>query len=180
MMPALTTLTAGQQFALVLLRTLIGWHFLYEGYFKLMRPAWGRHGEPLAAWSAAGYLKGATGPFANFFRAMGDAAWIGALDMAVAIGLLLVGLSLMLGLFTRLGCAVALLMLLMFYLAAIPTTGVPDPRAEGVYLFVNKNLIEAAAVVVLLLFPTGHYAGLDRWRRMRREPPQARVSEVQA
>lgn len=179
MSPILTTLTAGQQLALVLLRTLIGWHFLYEGYFKLLRPAWGRDGAPLAAWSAAGYLKGATGPFAGLFHAMGDASWIGALDMAVAIGLVLIGLSLMLGLFTRAGCAAALLMLLMFYVAAIPTTGLPEPRAEGVYLFVNKNLIEAAAVFALLLFPTGQFAGLDRWWfDMRR--PRASVSEVQA
>ena len=27
--------------ALVLLRTLIGWHFLYEGYTKLLQPASG-------------------------------------------------------------------------------------------------------------------------------------------
>jgi thiosulfate dehydrogenase (quinone) large subunit len=179
MMPVLTTINTAQQVALVLLRTLIGWHFLYEGYFKLMRPAWGRDGEPLAVWSAAGYLKGATGPFAGLFHALGDAAWIGALDMAVAMGLVAAGLSLMLGLFTRVGCVLALLMLLMFYVAAVPTTGLPDPRAEGVYLLVNKNLIEAAAVVVLLVFPTGLYAGVDRWlhvRRLRRP----HVSEVHA
>lgn len=179
MMPVLTTLTTGQQLALILLRTLIGWHFLYEGYFKLMRPAWGRDGEPLAAWSAAGYLKGATGPFAGLFHRMGDAAWIGTLDMAVALGLVLIGLSLMLGLFTRAGCVGALLMLFMFYIAAIPMSGLPEPRAEGVYLFVNKNLIEAAAVFVLLLFPTGRFAGLDRWRYDTRRL-RARASEVQA
>ena len=25
--------------SLVLFRTLVGWHFLYEGYYKLLRPA---------------------------------------------------------------------------------------------------------------------------------------------
>src|SRR6185436_11318829 len=29
-----------QQFVLVGLRTLIGWHFCYEGYVKLLHPAW--------------------------------------------------------------------------------------------------------------------------------------------
>jgi thiosulfate dehydrogenase (quinone) large subunit len=178
MMPVRTTVSGGQQFALVLLRTLIGWHFLYEGYVKLT-PAWSRTGEPLASWSAAGYLKGATGPFAGVFQGLGEASWIGTLDTAVAVGLAAAGLSLMLGLFTRIGCAVALVMLLSFYLAAVPTSGLPEPRAEGVYLFVNKNLIEAAALLVLLLFPTGAYAGLDRWRLGRRQP-RARVSEVQA
>ena len=31
-------------FALVVLRTLIGWHFAYEGYYKLMLPGWSRGG----------------------------------------------------------------------------------------------------------------------------------------
>ena len=43
------SMSAAQHFALVVLRTLIGWHFLYEGYFKLLRPAWGPDGAPLAA-----------------------------------------------------------------------------------------------------------------------------------
>src|SRR5687768_5921415 len=119
------TLTSGQQFALVLLRTLIGWHFLYEGYFKLLRPAWSRDGEPLAAWSASGYLKGATGPLASQFHALGDVPWIGALDMIIAVGLLMIGLSLILGCFTRVGCVAALAMLTLFYLSGIPLSGQP-------------------------------------------------------
>ena len=41
-----------QPAALVLLRTLIGWQFLYEGYYKLILPAWTRDGRPLAGWLA--------------------------------------------------------------------------------------------------------------------------------
>jgi len=37
----ISSLTRGQQTALVLLRTLIGWHFLYEGFVKLVWPATG-------------------------------------------------------------------------------------------------------------------------------------------
>lgn len=29
-----------QWYALVLLRVLIGWHFLYEGYVKVINPNW--------------------------------------------------------------------------------------------------------------------------------------------
>ena len=32
--------------SLVVLRTLVGWHFLYEGYTKLLHPAWGQDGAP--------------------------------------------------------------------------------------------------------------------------------------
>ena len=59
----------------------------------------------------------------------------------------------------------ALALLTMFYLAAIPT-GRLDVRAEGTYLLVNKTLIEAGAVAVLFACRTGSMAGFDRlWRR---------------
>jgi hypothetical protein len=50
-------------------------------------------------------------------------------------------------------------------------------RAEGTYLLVNKNLIEACAVAVLFAFRTGSIAGLDRlWLR----PPLVAVSTPEA
>jgi thiosulfate dehydrogenase [quinone] large subunit len=156
-----------QQTMLVVLRTLIGWHFLYEGYTKLLAPAWGQNGAPLPPWSSAGYLKAATGPLAPLFHWMGNASWIASMDLLLAVGLAAVGLSLMLGLFTQVGCGGAIALLAAFYLAAIPT-GALDVRAEGTYLLVNKNLIEAAAVAALFVFRTGPIAGLDRlWKRRR-------------
>ncbi len=152
-----------QQVLLVVLRTLIGWHFLYEGYFKLLRPAWGQDGVPLNAWSSSGYLRSATGPFAGLFHSIGSSTWIGPVDHVVAITLVAVGLALILGLFTQLACIGALGLLTLFYLSAIPTTGLPEPRMEGTYLLVNKNLIELAAVAVVFVFKTGRIAGLDRW-----------------
>ena len=51
----------------------------------------------------------------------------------------------------------------MFYLAAPPWIGyfyaIPS---EGSYLIVNKNLVEVAALVVILLTGSGRFAGLDR------------------
>ena len=161
----MSTLSNRQQIMLVLLRTLVGWHFLYEGYTKLLNPAWSQAGAPLPSWSSAGYLQVATGPLASLFHWMANAPWIGSLDLVVAVALTAVGLSLILGVFTQLGCAGALALLAMFYLAAIPT-GTLDVRAEGTYLLVNKNLIEACAVAVLFTFRTGSIAGLDRlWVR---------------
>jgi len=165
-----TALSRGQQVSLVLLRTLVGWHFLYEGYFKLLRPAWSRQGVPLAAWTSTGYLHAANGPFAAVFHRLADSAWIGRVDTLVAVALILVGLSLTLGLFTQAGGAGALALLALFYLAQVPTAGVPSPQTEGAYLFVNKNLIEAGAVLVLLGFRTGRIAGLDRLRHERPAP----------
>jgi thiosulfate dehydrogenase [quinone] large subunit len=150
-----------QRFALVLSRTLIGWHFLYEGYYKLILPGWTRFGEPVTSWSAAGYLNAATGPFAPVFHALARTQAIGVIDAVIPLGLLLVGLSLVLGLFTQAGCAGAALLLTLFYLAAIPVAGAPQPGAEGTYLIVSKNLVELGAVLVVFAFRTGGIAGLD-------------------
>jgi thiosulfate dehydrogenase [quinone] large subunit len=158
--------------ALILLRTLIGWHFAYEGYYKLMQPGWSRGGGLLPPISAAGYLKAATGPFAGVFHAMGaNPSIVQATDIAVPIGLLLVGLSLMLGFVTQAGCAGAIAFLTLFYVSQPPLSGMPQPNAEGAYLFVNKNLIELAGVATVMAFRTGAIAGLDRLRAARRGAP---------
>jgi thiosulfate dehydrogenase [quinone] large subunit len=155
------SLTRVQQTALVLLRTLIGWHFLYEGFVKLVWPAWTRGGVPLGRFSSAGYLRSSTGPLSDLFRALADASWLPGVDLLMAWSLLLVGLALMLGLFTQLACAGALALLMLFYLSWLPTRGVYEPGTEGNYLLVNKNLVEAGAVLVLFVFRTGRIAGLD-------------------
>jgi thiosulfate dehydrogenase [quinone] large subunit len=160
-------LTSLQQAALVVLRTLVGWHFCYEGVFKLWRPAWTREGTLLGAWSSAGYLRVATGPFAGIFHRMAESPSLPAIDHAVAIALVVVGLSLILGLFTQAGCVGALVLLAMFYVSSIPTHGLHEPGNEGAYLFVNKNLVEAAAVLAVFAFRTGRIAGLDLLRGPR-------------
>jgi thiosulfate dehydrogenase [quinone] large subunit len=161
-------LSSLQQFALVALRTVIGWHFLYEAYYKISSPAWSAVGGPLPPWTSAGYLRGATGPFARLFQWMVNAGWTPWIDRSVKVGLLLIGLSLLLGLFTRIGAAAGFVLLSLFYLLYIPTLGVPQPNNEGVYLIVNKTLIEAVAVAVLLVFDTGRMAGLDMLLRRRK------------
>lgn len=169
-------MSRAQQFLLVALRTLIGWHFLYEGYFKLATPGWGPDGQPLAAWSSAAYLRGATGPFANAFHALGASPWVGTIDTIVAASLAAVGLGLMLGLFTQLACAGGVVLLALFYVSAIPFDGLPGPRLEGAYLIVNKNLIELVALALVFAFKTGWIAGLDRLRA----PSRAHQSAVRS
>ena len=128
---------------------------------KVVWPAWTRAGVPLGRFSSAGYLRSSTGPLADVFRAVAEASWLPWIDLLVTWGLVLVGLALMLGLFTQLACAGALALLALFYLSWLPTRGVAEPGTEGNYLLVNKNLVEAAAVFVVLAFRTGRIAGLD-------------------
>ena len=108
-------------------------------------------------------MKASRGPLADFFR------WIASqphlLDNANLItmyGLTIVGVLLMLGLFTRLAAAGGIAFILLFYLCNPPFIGyfyaIPT---EGTYLIVNKNLVELCALVVILLTRTGRFAGLD-------------------
>ena len=169
-----------QEIWLVALRTLIGWHFLYEGYVKLLTPSWGADGLPVQAWSSSGYLRGATGPLAGALHALASSPWIGTIDVVVAVTLAAVGLGLMLGLLTQPACAGGITMLALFYVSAMPMSGLPEPRSEGAYLIVNKNLIELAALAVIFTFRTGRIAGLDRWfaEARRRGTPQLKGAEA--
>ncbi len=173
-----TTYRPMQQVALIVLRTVIGWHFLYEAFDKLWSPAWSPAGTPLPRWTSAGYLRGASGPLAALFQRMVDAGWTPWIDRSVKFGLLLIGLSLILGLFTRIGALGALFFLSLFYLLYLPLTGVSQPGNEGTYLVVNKTLIEAAAVFVLLVFDTGAIAGLDLLLRRRKSRAAATSDET--
>jgi uncharacterized membrane protein YphA (DoxX/SURF4 family) len=103
--------------------------------------------------------------------------WINAITK---YGLAAVGACLLLGLFTMPAALGAAVYLAMFYLSMPPWPGLPPaPMAEGHYLFVNKNLIEMLACLVLAGTPTGYWVGLDalffgwlRRRQLENQPQQ--------
>ncbi len=85
--------------------------------------------------------------------------WVNSM---VTWGLTIVGLGLILGLLTRLSCLGAAGFLAMFYLAYPPWPGLAAGAAtEGHYLFVDRNLIELIAVLLLATTRSGHWVGLD-------------------
>jgi thiosulfate dehydrogenase (quinone) large subunit len=142
-----------QKTSLVILRVLIGWHFMYEGVAKLLK----------GTWSAAGYLSQARGLLAPFFQ------WIAHTPNVLTIvnqmniwGLIAIGLGLILGCFTRWASYAGMLLILLYYLANPPFVGyfysIP---MEGNYLIVNKNLVEMAALFLISVTPSGRWAGLD-------------------
>lgn len=83
-------------------------------------------------------------------------------DTFVKWGVTLVGAFLLLGLLTRTSCVVGAYLLFMFFLAMPPLPGWPDsPRAEGHYLFINKNIIEMLALLTLATTRSGRWVGVD-------------------
>jgi thiosulfate dehydrogenase (quinone) large subunit len=160
-------MTRFQTGAVVGLRLLIGWHFLYEGLAKLTNPYW----------TSAGYLAESQWIFQGLLiRIAASPAAVTIVDYLNMWGLTLIGLGLLLGLFTRTAAAAGIVLLAFYYLSAPALTGLSYAMpAEGSYLIVNKVLIELTALVVLMAFNTGRSWGLDffvaRARTARRQAP---------
>lgn len=73
-----------------------------------------------------------------------------------------VGACILFGLFTRLACLFAAGFLIMTYLIHPPFPWYPlPPNTEGNPIFINKNVIECLALLVLACYPTGRWLGLD-------------------
>jgi len=140
--------------AITTMRVVVGWHFLYEGIAKISS----------SSWSAAGYMKVSRGPFAAFFHWIaGQPQLLDKANLITMYGLTIVGVLLILGLFTRLAALGGIGFVLLFYLCNPPFVGyfysIPT---EGSYLVVNKNVVELCALSVVLLTRSGLFAGLDR------------------
>ena len=149
-----SSLGSSQWTALVVLRILIGWHFLYEGLVKVLNPNW----------TAAEYLAESQGMFSGLFTwFVAEPSRLAVVDVLNKWGLVLIGLGLIAGLFTRWATLSGIVLLGLYYLCNPPfpayTYSMPS---EGSYLIVNKVLIEAVALWVLFVIPTGKVVGLDR------------------
>jgi uncharacterized small protein (DUF1192 family) len=73
-----------------------------------------------------------------------------------------IGACLILGLFTRTACLGGACFLILVYLAMPAFPWLPESsRAEGHYLFVNKNVIEMLALLALATTRSGRWLGLD-------------------
>ncbi len=84
------------------------------------------------------------------------------LNVLTAYGLVAIGACLILGFLTPWAALGAALFLAMIYLSMPPWPGLPpNPKAEGHYWIVSKNLVEMLACLVLATTPTGHWIGLD-------------------
>nr|WP_321354136.1 DoxX family membrane protein [uncultured Draconibacterium sp.] len=127
---------------ITIFRTAIGWHFLYEGVAKLAD----------GNWSAAGYLSSSTGPLSNFYQWLGGSESImNVVDPLNMAALILIGLGLTFGLAIRVSAASGVVLLLLYYFAHPPFGGSLLANIEGSLYIVNKNVIEALALLVLLV-----------------------------
>ena len=137
---------------LVTIRLVIGYHFLYEGMDKLFTPGW----------TSVVFLSQSNWMFADFFHALAESSiMLTIVDFMNIWGQILIGLGLILGLFSK-GAAYAGALLLFFYYIAIP------PFVDS-YTFIDKNLFELFAFLIVAIFPTSQIIGLDllinKWKK---------------
>lgn len=150
-----TNYSKPQIFWLVALRIIIGWHFLYEGLVKAVNPNW----------SSVGYLLDSAGFMKVFFYGLAaNPATLSVVDFMNIWGLMAIGLGLILGAFNRITLPAGIVLLAFYYLSHPPFVGLKyDLPMEGSYLFINKNLIEIAAMIILFVFPSHRQIGIDRF-----------------
>ncbi|MCK5456989.1 MAG: DoxX family membrane protein, partial [Melioribacteraceae bacterium] len=114
-----------QTIVLVLLRVIVGYHFLFEGIDKLFSPSW----------TSSGFLLQANWLFSDFFHYIANnPTLLSFVDLLNIWGQILIGLSLILGLFSTSAALLGALMLLSYYIAI--------PPFITSYLFIDKNLLE--------------------------------------
>jgi uncharacterized membrane protein YphA (DoxX/SURF4 family) len=150
-------------------RFAIGWHFLYEGISKLVA----------GNWSAAGYLSSSTGPLAGFYQWMaGSEGIMTVVDPLNIAALILIGLALTAGVAIRLSSISGIALLMLYYFAYPPFGGSLMSPAEGSLYIVNKNLIEALALVVLIFLNDKGYGLYNMLSFSRnKQKPQEKVGD---
>jgi hypothetical protein len=94
-------------------------------------------------------------------------------------GLIVIGLGLLFGIFTRYASIAGMLLLALYYLSNPPFVGLDfGIPTEGNYLIVNKNLVELFALAVLAYFPQANYLGIEWLIRKRRMGRTSSASEA--
>ena len=135
---------------LTFIRILTGWHFLYEGIIKLV----------IKDWSSYIYLSQSKWILSDLF------GWIMANPTALAIvdflniwGLILIGLGLFFGIFTRIVSISGIVLLALYYIVAPPFI-ITSPG--GNFFIVNYQIIEAGILLVFALLPKDYMLGADK------------------
>jgi uncharacterized membrane protein YphA (DoxX/SURF4 family) len=152
--------------AVTLLRTAIGWHFLYEGVAKIA----------VGGWSSQSYLANTSGFLSPFYHWIASSPAVVAVDWLNIAGLTLIGLALFTGVLVRFSAAAGAVLLTLYYFAYPPFgLSLLSVSRESHVFVVDPLLLEVLALVFLALYRNTGY-GIDRLfdcLRRRKEAPAA-------
>jgi thiosulfate dehydrogenase [quinone] large subunit len=127
----------------LLLRLAMGWIFVWSGFDKLVTD-----------WTSAGFLVNSTsGPLQGWFMNLGtNSAAVDVINGLVISGQILIGLTLILGVFTRFSLFWAGVMIFMFYIAQFPPASNP---------FLDQHIVYIVVFFLLGALGAGRILGLD-------------------
>lgn len=131
---------------LAALRIVMGWLFFYAGITKVLNPAW----------SAAGYLTNAKS-FTALYQWFALPQNIGWVNFINEWGLLLLGVSLILGIGVRLSSILGVALMLLYY-APLPFP-YPNPHS----LIVDEHIVYIAVLLYFAAVRAGRTFGVETW-----------------
>jgi thiosulfate dehydrogenase [quinone] large subunit len=138
--PAIKANSRGFLFLFLIIRLLMGGMMLEEGLHKLIG----------GTFSASGFLANCAGPFSGWYINL--VPYSSSLSVFVIWTQILMGMALLAGVLVRLVSFFAAVMMLLFYLAYIPS-----PLG-----WLNYQIIYAALFVVNIFSGAGYFFGFDR------------------
>lgn len=140
----------GIGYAIVVARVAMGWIFLQSGIDKVLDPEW----------TAAGFLQFAIpegNPFASLWAGMAGNALVDNLNQW---GMLLIGLSLILGIFVRFAAFWGAVLMILFWMASLMGgLGQFLPLEHG--WVIDDHIVYAALLYFLGAIGAGRILGLD-------------------
>jgi len=149
-------LKSGTAWSIFALRLALGFMFLYGGYEKIETELGG-------GLATKGFLNGVKGPLAFLFTSMSGNL---AVEYLLVYGELLIGISLIFGIVTRVGGISGALLSALLYLSTLPamTAGFAGSYFD---FLLSKNALVSSYVIYILLFVAfiflvpGRFLGLD-------------------
>jgi uncharacterized membrane protein YphA (DoxX/SURF4 family) len=155
---------------ITLLRSAIGWHFLYEGLIKILQ----------GNWTASGYLLNTSGFCSGFYHWLASSPdLLQITDLLNIYGLLFIGLALFTGLFSRVASLSGALLLTLYYFAYPPFGNPLMSSSEGHLFIVDKLFIEAAALLFLFFYQERGYS-IDKLIEFFRARKKSTIAEPES
>lgn len=153
--PATASLTRenAARYTWVAVRLSLAWTFIWPfadktfglGHETASADAWINGGNP-----TLGFLSGSVGPFSGFYQSIAGTDLVNVLFM---VGLIVVGIGLLLGIYMRFACAAGGLMLLLMWSASLPPAN---------NVFMDSHIIYALVLAGLALVGAGRTFGFGR------------------
>jgi thiosulfate dehydrogenase [quinone] large subunit len=133
---------------IVFFRLAMGWTFLYAASHQVFVPGW----------SVAGFLNN-TKTFHDLFAYVATPTMAPITSFLVSYGHLLIGISLILGLMTRVSASFGILLMVVYWMAHMNF-----PYIENRNNFIlDFHIVYAGVLTYLIVKRAGHVWGLDGW-----------------